>query len=127
MNHISNPPTFTLARIAEEFDRAGENLPADLSAVTISAIRDVHYDDDVEITVEVFGRDGTAGPPMVSERVSFDGPLNPAAIAALFDTDTRMMMAVQGIAIGWNPEWESRAEIDPLSQDCMAILAPEAQ
>lgn len=124
MNHS---PTFTLTRIAEEFDCAGENLPADLSAVTISAIRDVHYDDDIEITVEVFGRDGTAGSPMVSERVSFDGPLTPAAIAALFDVDTLMMLAAQGIVIAWNPEWESRAEIDPLSQDCMAILAPEAQ
>jgi hypothetical protein len=126
MNNLNNAPTFTLADLADEFEQAGEDLHADLSAVSISAIRDVHYD-DVEITVEVFGRDGADGPPIVCETIGADLPMAQAAAVGFFDVESRELLSRKGIAITWNPEWPSRTEINPMQPDPAGVLLPEDQ
>ena len=52
--------------LREDFANEDENIATDLSGICINLIKDVH-DESLEMTVEVFGRDGIHDAPIVSE------------------------------------------------------------
>lgn len=139
---VNGTRLFTLGRLKENFAQVDEDVLVDLTAIKISAILDVHYN-DIELTVEIYGKGGTEDSPILSEKVTglsgtsgaeIDDELleaglsiQPTLILALFDQPTRQLLASRGIGIIWNDEWPSRAEIDPISPDSNLVLEAEAQ
>lgn len=93
------------------FDMSDEDLHTDLSAIRISMIRDVHYN-DVELHVLIFGQDGCdeedavaalwIDPDVVGASGELaDGGIEPSRLRAIFSEEVLSMVATRSIPVQW--------------------------
>ena len=53
--------------------------------------------------------------------------VDPSDVLSLFDSEMLGLLTRRDIRIGWNPEWMTEAEIDPVTKDSSDRLYPEDQ
>jgi hypothetical protein len=122
--------------LSEYFTAEGEELASDLSGVWINLIKNVH-DDTLEMTIEVFGKDGTDEDPIITEFIfdpenylakNFIQPaICPRCILNLFEDKLINLFIKKNLIINWNHGWWSKAVIDPANLHLTPKLEAEDQ
>jgi len=100
-----------MADLERAFAMSDEDLHTDLSAIHISMIRDVHYD-DIELQVLFFGQEGCEDDDAVAalwidpdvignDEELADGGIEPSRLRAIFSSEVLSLMANRNIPVQW--------------------------
>lgn len=127
----------TTAEVRAAFAEGGEVFPADLSAVAVTLTKDVHYDNDVTLSVAVYGKEGMDGAPLwerehrgkahllAADSVEEAGWVGASLVRSLFSPDLGRALAERGVSISVNPGWPSAVEVHPLDDGQDVRVMPE--
>jgi hypothetical protein len=122
--------------VSEDFENVEENLATDLSAISITMVKNVH-DNSLEMTLELYGQGGLESAPVLSELIydpevylgsHFDqSNICPRCLMGLFDSKLINIFIQKGLSIHWNPDWQTAVLIDPAQLHFTTKLQAEDQ
>ena len=127
---------FSIAFLADQFERADENIKTSLSVIALNLCKNVHYD-DYELEISIFGEDGPDSFPIINEIIPDADDIlsiqkndkketvNPKSVIKMFEEVSRLMVE-RKVIIVWNRDWQTETIIDPLfPEKCGTLLVEE--
>lgn len=132
-NQNDHHPLIHYAELEKAFEEVDERFPEDLSAVRLTCIKDVHFD-DYELEIFIYGQNsGLEDAPVVHSGISnpenflVDGTpeIKPEMVIEIFDEQIRQLLIEHRIPIEWNAGESSAQVIDLTGFDPNLLLEPE--
>ncbi|WP_373501541.1 hypothetical protein [Desulfococcus sp.] len=132
-NRNDHHPLIRYVDLEKAFEDVDERFPEDLSAVRLTYIKDVHFD-DYELEIFIYGQNsGLDDAPVVHSGISnpenflVDGTpeIKPEMVIAVFDEKIQHLLIERGIPIEWNAGESSAQVIDLTGYDPNLLLEAE--
>ena len=132
-NQNDHHPLIRYAELEKAFEDVDERFPEDLSAVRLTFIRDVHFD-DYDLEIFIYGQhSGLDDAPVVHTGLSnpeaflVDGTpeIKPEMVIEIFDEKIQRLLIKRGIPIEWNAGEASAQVIDLTGFDPDIFLEAE--